>query len=139
LIATGSLRATWLPEGLNKSFVCTHILKISYEQLFVSFDSFFMFFSLFSDSFCILFVSFVHLFWRVNEDEGLKIAGVSFVSRTFSVFYNSFPLIWESLENAARPARTRLPALFSQREGRCSRYGSAIFAHFWCWELTHLF
>ena len=81
--------------------------------------------------------SFVHLFWRVNEDEGLKIAGVSFVSRTFSVFYDSFPLIWESLENAARPARTRLPALFSQREGRCSRYGSAIFAHFWCWELTH--
>ena len=34
LIATSSLRATWLPEGLNKSFVCTHILKISYEQLF---------------------------------------------------------------------------------------------------------
>ena len=73
LIATGSLRATWLPEGLNKSFVCTHILKISYETVvFVSF------------TFSVLLVCFLrlilHLFVFVSvlegQTENLKIAGV---------------------------------------------------------------
>ncbi len=49
---------------------------------------------------------------------------------------------WVSLFTAELPAferQSRQPALFRQEEGRCSRYGGAIFAHFWCWELTHLF
>jgi hypothetical protein len=40
----------------------------------------------------VCFMCFVHLNWRVNQNECLKIAGVSFriEGRTFVVFYGSF-------------------------------------------------
>ncbi len=86
MIATGSLRATWLPEGLNKSFECTFILKNKlWNSCFVSFDYNLMFFSLFSDSAAFLF----HLFHLIGESNSwiLKIAGVSFDKWRFKVFY----------------------------------------------------
>ena len=44
-----------------------------------------------------LFKLLFHLFWRANQFGSLKIAGVSFVSRTFSVFYEYLPMVWRCL------------------------------------------
>ena len=63
-----------------------------------SFVTFFMFSKSVLRLICILLVSFVvHLNWRANQFESLKIAGVSFVSRTFSVFYEYLPMVWRCL------------------------------------------
>ena len=76
----------------------------------------------------------------VSQSDDWESPAFRFVVGTFVVVNGTFPLkVWRfPWKNAARPARrqTKLPAV---REGRCSRYGSAIFAHFVCWELTFLF
>ncbi len=117
MIATGSLRATWLPEGNGFIFVCTYNLKISYETILLHSCVLVCF----SDSFCIFVLS-------------LKIAGVE--GRTFVVVNRSFPMVWILLWKTLpkRPTETA-----SCAEGRCSRYSGAIFAQKYCWELTHTF
>jgi hypothetical protein len=70
LIATGSLRATWLPEGLNKSFVCTHILKISYEQLFLCHLIHFLCFLVCSQTHSAFFL--FHLLCSVLESQSVE-------------------------------------------------------------------
>ena len=86
--------------------------------------------SLFSDSSASFsFICCFICFGGPNKNESLK--SRRFVSRTFSVVYDSFPLL--GLRCRTLPVRPDETA--SCAEGRCSRYGSAIFAHFVCWEL----
>ncbi len=59
--------------------------------------------------------------------------------RTFVVVNGAFPLKvwrfpWKRCRSGLKDEETA-----SWAEGRCSRYGGAIFAHFVCWELTYLF
>jgi hypothetical protein len=118
LIATGSLRATWLPEG--NEFL--YNLKISYETIYI------LMFLVCSQTQLHFF-----LFKLLSENRGRD------DSRSFLVFYEYLPMVWRSL--------CLLPVLPDRRsgplrEGRCSRYGSALFfshtdfsgtnAHFFC-------
>ena len=76
------------------------------NSCFVSFT--FLFLVCFSDSSASLYL--FHLFWR--EQLNSKNRGRD-DSWSFLVFYEYFPMVWITpWKNAARPARTKRPALF---------------------------
>ena len=96
---------------MKQLFLCPHLLL--YLCLI----------SLFSDSSASFsFICCFICFGGPNKNESLKIAGVD--RWRFKVFYGVSIVLKVFLGQTASCA-----------EGRCSRYGSAIFAHFVCWEL----
>ncbi len=133
-IATGSLRATWLPEGFE---IYHYIFKISYESVVLCHLT--VLASAFTTASCIHV--FVHLFWWIRsiyflwgEREHLSIRCLKSPAfcvegRTFSVVNESFPMIWIlPWKNAAGPACRRNNETASCTEGkRRRRYSSALF------------
>ena len=118
----------------NSCFLCPHLLL------------FLCLVSLFSDSFCILFVSFVvHLFWRVNEDECLKIAGVLrftfYVLRLFRFSSVGHFQYFMTLSHCLVGVRGRTLPVRPDERKRDSQLAEGRWKppSFICWELTHLF
>jgi hypothetical protein len=74
------------------------------------------------------FICFVSSVLRVNQ---LSKNRRRFVVGTFVVVNGAFPLkVWRFPWNTAGTAQQNNEAARWVREGRCSRYGSAIYAHF---------
>ena len=85
---------------------------------------------------CIFLFHLFHLFWRANQLNSENRRRFASKVGHFRYFMGLSCKV-ECFHGERRPSGlTKQPAV---KEGRCSRYGSAIFAHFVCWELTHLF
>ncbi len=79
------------------------------KQLFfaITFITFLCFSLLSQTHLHLCFICFVHLFWRVNQmSENRR----CFVSRTFLVVYDSFPLFWEFVVECCRSGLMRQTA-----------------------------
>ncbi len=118
------------PRGKSEFLLYVHTVKNKlWNSCFVS--TFFTFLCYKSD--LSVRLSCIFLFNLLSENRRRFVVG------TFVVVNGAFPLkVWRYPWNAAGTARRNNEAARWVKEGRCSRYGSAIYAHFVYFELTYL-